>query len=42
MNDKEKMQALIDQKKGGGKSKQTNVAKNDRKNMLKGRKIFNR
>lgn len=42
MNAKEKMQALIDAKKGGGKSKQVSVAKNDRKNMRKGPKIFNK
>lgn len=44
MNAKEKMQALIDQKKQNGNrpSNQVNTAKNDRKNMRKGPKIFNK
>ncbi|MDG2979891.1 hypothetical protein KNP65_08010 [Latilactobacillus curvatus] len=41
LTQKEKMQALIDQKKGGGRSKQTDVAKNDRTKIRKGPKIFN-
>lgn len=43
MNQKEKMAALIKEKQsGGGKSKQMSAPKNDRKNMRKGPKIFNK
>ncbi|MGX7199069.1 hypothetical protein [Enterococcus nangangensis] len=42
-NAKEKMQALIDEKRaGGGRSKKMATPKNDRKNMRKGPKIFNK
>lgn len=42
MKDKEKMLALIKQKQGGGRSKKMSEPKNDRKNMRKGPKIFNK
>lgn len=42
MTDKEKMMALIEKKKQNGHNKQRTVAKNDRKNMRKGPKIFNK
>ncbi|WP_263853685.1 hypothetical protein [Lactiplantibacillus garii] len=42
MNQKEKMMALIQKKKQSGHNKQKTVAKNDRKNMRKGPKIFNK
>lgn len=44
MNSKEKMLELIQSKKGGGENnaKKKSVAKNDRKHMRKGPKIFNK
>lgn len=43
MNQKEKMRDLIKKKQtGGGKSKQMATPKNDRKNMRKGPKIYNK
>lgn len=42
MNSKEKMMELIKKKQGGGRSKQTDTPKNDRKNMRKGPKIYNK
>ena len=42
MNQKEKMLELIKQKQGGGRSKKMATPKNDRKNMRKGPKIFNK
>ena len=42
MNAQEKMLKLIEKKKGGGKSNQTDTPKNDLKNMRKGPKIFNK
>ncbi|MDR2465506.1 MAG: hypothetical protein LBD38_04435 [Streptococcaceae bacterium] len=39
---KEKMQELIELKQGGGKVKSFDAPKNDRKNMRKGPKIFNK
>lgn len=43
MDTKKKMQELIKQKQqGGGKSKQMDAPKNDRKNMRKGPKIYNK
>lgn len=42
MNSKEKMLELIKKKQGGGKAKQLETPKNDRKNMRKGPKIFNK
>ena len=42
MNAKEKMLMLIEKKKSGGKSNQTDTPKNDLKNMRKGPKIFNK
>lgn len=43
MNTKEKMAELIKKKQAnGGKSSQKTAAKNDRKNMRKGPKIFNK
>ncbi|MFC4709610.1 hypothetical protein ACWOEJ_00030 [Enterococcus eurekensis] len=42
MDTKEKMKELIKKKQGGGRSKQVDVPKNDRKNMRKGPKIFNK
>ncbi|MFS1240917.1 hypothetical protein [Enterococcus lactis] len=42
MDQKEKMKELIKKKQGGGgRSKQMETPKNDRKNMRKGPKIFN-
>ena len=40
--DKEKMLELIKQKQGGGRVKQMETPKNDRQNMRKGPKIFNK
>lgn len=37
MDQKEKMKELIKKKQGGGRSKQMETPKNDRKNMRKGR-----
>lgn len=42
MNQKEKMLELIKKKQGGGRSKQMAEPKNDRKNMRKGPKIYNK
>ncbi|WP_304125591.1 hypothetical protein [Levilactobacillus namurensis] len=42
MTQKEKMMALIEKKKHSGHNQQKTVAKNDRKNMRKGPKIFNK
>ena len=42
MNQKEKMLELIKQKQGGSRSKKMATPKNDRKNMRKGPKIFNK
>ncbi|MGX7198062.1 hypothetical protein [Enterococcus olivae] len=43
MNSKEKMLELIKKKQtGGGRSKQMETPKNDRKNMRKGPKIYNK
>jgi hypothetical protein len=42
MNSKEKMLELIKKKQGGGRSKRMSAPKNDRKNMRKGPKIFNK
>ncbi len=42
MDAKEKMKELIAAKKGGGRSKQMPKAKNDRSQMRKGPKIFNK
>ncbi|GEO73580.1 30S ribosomal protein S9 [Levilactobacillus namurensis] len=42
MTQKEKMMALIEKKKQNGHNQQKTVAKNDRKNMRKGPKIFNK
>ncbi|GEO65685.1 hypothetical protein [Levilactobacillus spicheri] len=42
MTEKEKMMALIAKKKQDGHNKQRTSAKNDRKNMRKGPKIFNK
>lgn len=43
MNTKEKMAALIKEKQiGGGKTKNFAAPKNDRKNMRKGPKIYNK
>lgn len=43
MNTKEKMMELIKKKQaGGGRSKQMSAPKNDRKNMRKGPKIYNK
>ncbi|EOH90057.1 hypothetical protein [Enterococcus pallens] len=43
MNTKEKMMELIKKKQaGGGRSKQMGAPKNDRKNMRKGPKIYNK
>lgn len=40
MDQKEKMKELIKKKQGGGRSKQMETPKNDRKNMRKGPKIL--
>lgn len=40
MNAKEKMQALIKKKQGGGKAKEVDTPKNDRKNMRRGPHIY--
>ena len=42
MNQKEKMLELIKKKQGGCRSKQMDTPKNDRKNMRKGPKIYNK
>ncbi len=43
MNSKEKMLDLIKKKQqGGGRSKTMSAPKNDRKNMRKGPKIYNK
>ena len=42
MDQKEKMKELIKKKQGGGRSKQMETPKKDRKNMRKGPKIFNK
>lgn len=42
VNQKEKMLELIKKKQGGGRSKQMDTPKNDRKNMRKGPKIYNK
>lgn len=42
MNSKEKMLELIKNKQSGGRSKQMAEPKNDRKNMKKGPKIYNK
>ena len=42
MNEKEKMLELIKKKQGGGRSKKMETPKNDRKNMRKAPKIFNK
>ncbi|GEK36671.1 MULTISPECIES: hypothetical protein [Enterococcus] len=42
MNSKEKMLELIKKKQGGGRSEQKDTPKNDRRNMRKGPKIFNK
>ncbi|MHC5247810.1 hypothetical protein [Enterococcus sp. HY326] len=41
-NTKEKMLEIIKKKQGGGKSANTNTPRNDRKNMRKGPKIYNK
>lgn len=40
MNSKEKMLEIIKKKQGGGRVKQMETPKNDRKNMRKGPKIY--
>ncbi|MGL4697809.1 MULTISPECIES: hypothetical protein [Enterococcus] len=40
--DKEKMLELIKKKQGGGRSEKMETPKNDRTNMRKGPKIFNK
>lgn len=42
MDQKEKMLELIKKKQGGGRSKKMESPKNDRKNMRKGPKIYNK
>lgn len=42
MDAKQKMQELIKKKQGGGRVKQMADPKNDRKNMRKGPKIYNK
>ncbi|MGO3728695.1 MAG: hypothetical protein ACTJFI_07290 [Enterococcus viikkiensis] len=42
MNQKEKMLEIIKNKQGGGRSKKMETPKNDRKNMSKVPKIFNK
>ncbi|MFD1899009.1 hypothetical protein [Enterococcus termitis] len=42
MDTKKKMLELIKKKQGGGRSKQMESPKNDRKNMRKGPKIYNK
>lgn len=42
MDQKTKMLELIKKKQGGGRSKQMAEPKNDRKNMRKGPKIYNK
>ncbi|EPH96834.1 hypothetical protein D920_01999 [Enterococcus faecalis 13-SD-W-01] len=42
MDSKEKMLELIKKKQSGGKAKDFATPKNDRKNMRKGPKIFNK
>lgn len=42
MNTKEKMMELIKKKQGGVRVKEMQAPKNDRKNMRKGPKIYNK
>ncbi|MFV0558865.1 MAG: hypothetical protein ACK5MW_09580 [Enterococcus sp.] len=42
MDNKEKMLEIIKKKQGGGRVKQMEAPKNDRRNMRKGPKIFNK
>ena len=42
MKQKEKILELIKKKQCGGRSKQMDTPKNDRKNMRKGPKIYNK
>ncbi|WP_268991022.1 hypothetical protein [Enterococcus sp. SMC-9] len=42
MNTKEKMMEIIKKKQGGGRVKEMQAPKNDRKNMRKGPKIYNK
>lgn len=42
MNAKEKMLEIIKNKQSGGRSKQMDKPKNDRTNMRKGPKIYNK
>lgn len=42
MDTKKKMLELIKKKQGGGRSNQMDTPKNDRKNMRKGPKIYNK
>ena len=42
MNSKEKMLEIIKNKQSGGRQKQMAAPKNDRKNMRKGPKIYNK
>ena len=42
MNAQEKMLEIIKKKQSGGKAKQMDTPKNDRKNMRKGPKIYNK
>ncbi|GGC76598.1 hypothetical protein [Enterococcus wangshanyuanii] len=42
MDTKKKMLELIKKKQSGGRSKQMESPKNDRKNMRKGPKIYNK
>ena len=42
MDQKEKKLELIKKKQGGGRSKKMESPKNDRKNMRKGPKIYNK
>lgn len=42
VNAKEKMKELIKKKQGGGRSNDMETPKNDRRNMRKGPKIYNK
>lgn len=42
MNAQEKMLEIIKKKQSGGKAQQMGTPKNDRKNMRKGPKIYNK
>lgn len=42
MDQKEKMMEIIKKKQGGGRVKEMAAPKNDRKNMRKGPKIYNK